>query len=80
MTLRVRGGVKSVFVFGAGKVGRALARALRGEVAVTLHPAREGLPRKRIDALALRAITDTMPLQREGARKLIRRLRDGDRY
>ena len=40
-----------VFIFGAGKVGRALARALRahGDV-VTLTPARKGLPRRRIDA------------------------------
>ena len=40
-----------VFIFGAGKVGRALSRALRahGDV-VTLTPARKGLPRRRIDA------------------------------
>lgn len=40
-----------VFVFGAGKVGRALAHALeeRG-VRVTLRPARKGLPKKPIDA------------------------------
>jgi predicted short-subunit dehydrogenase-like oxidoreductase (DUF2520 family) len=40
-----------VFIFGAGKVGRALARALRarGDV-VTLTPARKGVPRRRIDA------------------------------
>ena len=40
-----------VFIFGAGKVGRALSRALRahGDV-VTLTPARKGLPGRRIDA------------------------------
>ena len=40
-----------VFVLGAGKVGSALARALRkrGDH-VTLRPARKGLPRKTIDA------------------------------
>ena len=40
-----------VFIFGAGKVGRALARTLRahGDV-VTLTPARKGVPRRRIDA------------------------------
>ncbi len=40
-----------IFIFGAGKVGRALARALRahGDV-VTLTPARKGVPRRRIDA------------------------------
>jgi predicted short-subunit dehydrogenase-like oxidoreductase (DUF2520 family) len=46
--------VKSVYVFGAGKVGRAIARALRasgkGAPRVTLRPARKGLPAKRIDA------------------------------
>jgi len=48
-----------VFILGAGKVGRALSRKLRdkGE-AVTLWPARKGVPQKRIDAdilvLALR--------------------------
>ena len=40
-----------IFVFGAGKVGTALARALRkaGED-VTLRPQRKGLPKKPIDA------------------------------
>ena len=40
-----------VFIFGAGKVGRALARTLRdhGDV-VTLTPARRGVPTRRIDA------------------------------
>ena len=37
-------------------------------------------PRKRIDVAALRAITDAMPLQREPARKFIRRMRDEARY
>jgi len=37
-------------------------------------------PRKRIDLSALRALTDTMPLQRESARNLVRRMRDEDRY
>lgn len=40
----------TVFIYGAGKVGRGLARALRAAgVPVTLRPARRGLPR-RIDA------------------------------
>lgn len=40
-----------VFVLGAGKVGRALARALRGRGDhVTLRAARRGVPKKRIDA------------------------------
>jgi prevent-host-death family protein len=37
-------------------------------------------PRKRIDSSALRALTDAMPLQREPARDLVRRMRDEDRY
>jgi predicted short-subunit dehydrogenase-like oxidoreductase (DUF2520 family) len=51
-----------VFILGAGKVGRALAAALRetgrGRDSVTLRPARKGVPTTRIDAdiivLALR--------------------------
>ena len=37
-------------------------------------------PRKRIDLSALRAMTDRMPMQRESARDLVRRLRDEERY
>lgn len=37
-------------------------------------------PRKRIDLSVLRALTDAMPLQRESARDLVRRMRDEDRY
>ncbi len=37
-------------------------------------------PRKRIDLSALRALTDAMPLQRESARNLVRRMRDQDCY
>ena len=36
--------------------------------------------RKRIDPSALRAITDAMPTQPEGARDFVRRIRDGERY
>ncbi|HVH48198.1 MAG TPA: DUF2520 domain-containing protein [Labilithrix sp.] len=48
-----------VFILGAGKVGRALAAALRKQgISVTLRPARKGVPTARIDAsiiiLALR--------------------------
>jgi len=68
--------VKSVFILGAGKVGRALARALRaskgGSLTVTLHPARKGLPKKVIDAdllvLAVRD-RDLTPLAAELASK-----------
>jgi prevent-host-death family protein len=37
-------------------------------------------PRKRVDAMLLRALTATMPPQAEGAAALIRSMRDGDRY
>jgi len=36
--------------------------------------------RKPIDPSALRAITDAMPMQPEGARDFVRRMRDDDRY
>ena len=42
---------RKVFVYGAGKVGRALARALRDQgVSVTLRSARRGPPRARVEA------------------------------
>lgn len=36
--------------------------------------------RRRIDAQALRALTDAMPLQPEPAGDFVRRMREGDRY
>ncbi len=49
-----------VYVIGAGKVGRALARAIRATGwPVTLRPARKGLPRRPIDAgLLILAVRD----------------------
>jgi prevent-host-death family protein len=38
------------------------------------------LGRKRIDASALQAMTDTMPMQPESARDFVRRMRDDERY
>jgi prevent-host-death family protein len=38
------------------------------------------MPRKRVDASLLRALTTTMPLQTNGAADLVRSMRDGDRY
>ncbi len=62
-------------------------RAASGE---TVRITRRGKPvvqitaiataRQRIDPSALRALTGAMPPQRESARKLVRRMRDGDRY
>lgn len=37
-------------------------------------------PRKRIDPAMLRAVTNAMPMQREGAVAFVRRMRDEDRY
>ncbi len=46
-----KGPSMTVLVYGAGKVGTGLARALRAEgVKVTLRAARKGLPARRIDA------------------------------
>ncbi|MCL2723077.1 MAG: DUF2520 domain-containing protein [Polyangiaceae bacterium] len=40
-----------IFIYGAGKVGRALARGLGKQgIKITLRPARKGVPRSRIDA------------------------------
>lgn len=42
---------ETIFIFGAGKVGAGLARALRrAGMRVTLRPQRAGLPARRIDA------------------------------
>ncbi len=37
-------------------------------------------PRKRIDAGLLQSLTETMPTQVQSAAKLVRSMRDGDRY
>lgn len=37
-------------------------------------------PRKKIDLVALKALTETMPLQPQNAADLVRSMRDGDRY
>ena len=37
-------------------------------------------PRKPIEAAALRALTDGMPKQTEGAGEFLRKLRDSERY
>ena len=38
------------------------------------------VPRERVDVAALRAMTQSMPVQRRNARDFIRRMRDEDRY
>jgi prevent-host-death family protein len=68
-------------------LSKLVARAAAGD---TVRIMRRGKPvaqligiksrRKRIDPLALRALTDSMPIQLESARDFVRRLRDEDRY
>jgi prevent-host-death family protein len=68
-------------------LSKLVARAAAGD---TVRIMRRGKPvaqligiksrRKRIDPLALRALTDSMPIQLESARDFVRRLRDQDRY
>ena len=49
-----------VFVFGAGKVGVGLSRAMRAKgISVTLRAKRNGLPSKRIDATGPRCKNTT---------------------
>lgn len=52
--------IESVFVLGAGKVGRGLARAMRAAgLRVTLRPMRRGLPSRRVEAdLVILALRD----------------------
>ncbi len=50
---------ETVFIFGAGKVGRTLAHALRAaSVKVTLRPAREGLPKRIAASFVVLAVRD----------------------
>lgn len=54
------GASSAIFIYGGGKVGRGLARAIRAAgLPVTLRPARSGLPRRRIEAdLVILAVRD----------------------
>src|SRR5437762_4552293 len=70
--------MSSVFVFGSGKVGRALNAALRkAKWPVTMRAARKGLPKKPIDAdivvLALRdkQLAETIPNLKVGKRAVV---------
>ena len=58
--------------------GEAVCITRRGKAVARITAA--DIPRKRIDAAELRAMTDTMPVQLETARDFIRRMRDEDRY
>jgi prevent-host-death family protein len=50
----------------------------RGRPVAQLTPVARVL--KPVDASALKAVTDTMPMQAEGAGEFVRRMRDEDRY
>ncbi|HEY2186495.1 MAG TPA: type II toxin-antitoxin system prevent-host-death family antitoxin [Xanthobacteraceae bacterium] len=50
----------------------------RGKPVAQLAPIKAA--RKRIDRSMLRALTDTMPVQKESAGDFLRRLRDQERY
>jgi len=58
--------------------GEAVCITRRGKPVAQIAPAEA--PRKRIDPAALRAVTSSMRLQREPARRFIRRMRDESRY
>jgi prevent-host-death family protein len=58
--------------------GESIEITRRGKTVARLVPAEA--PRKRVDAAALRKITDAMPMQAETAGDFIRRMRDEDRY
>jgi prevent-host-death family protein len=50
----------------------------RGKPIAQLTAARKRL--KRIDAAALKELTDSMPRQRQSAREFVREMRDNERY
>lgn len=57
--------------------GETVRITRRGKPVVRLAP--EPAPREPFDFDALKAFTDSQPIQRESAGDLIRRMRDGDR-
>ena len=58
--------------------GEAVCITRRGKVVAQITAV--DTPRKRIDPMALRAMTDAMPMQPQTARDLIRRMREDDRF
>lgn len=50
-----------------------------GRAVACLTPVRD-VPRRPIDLEVLRALTDAMPVQGDGAEALVRSMRNGDRY
>jgi prevent-host-death family protein len=62
----------------AAAAGEAICIMRRGKPVARLVAA--AAPRRRIDPAALRAITEAMPVQHEGAGEFVRRMRDDERY
>jgi prevent-host-death family protein len=60
------------------EAGEVVCITRRGKPVARLVAAQP--PRKPIDPNKLRALTDTMPRQKEGAGQFVRRMRDEDRY
>lgn len=58
--------------------GDTVAITRRGKAVAQLTAATK--PRKRVDVAMLRAITDSMPIQRESAGVFVRKMRDEDRF
>jgi prevent-host-death family protein len=58
--------------------GEAVCITRRGKAVAQITAV--DIPRRRIDAAVLRAMTDAMPDQTKRARDFIRRMRDEDRY
>ncbi len=60
------------------EAGETIAITRRGKKVARLAPAERKLT--PIDIERLRAVTETMPLQAEGAGEFVPRMRDDDRY
>lgn len=58
--------------------GQPVCITRRGKPAALLYAV--GSPRVQVDVAALRALTDSMPRQIEGAEAGVRRMRDRSRY
>lgn len=60
------------------EAGDAVEITRRGKRVAMLTAA--SAERKPVDVAALKAVTDAMPLQDEGAETFVRKMRDGERY
>ena len=60
------------------EAGETVDITRRGKLVARLVPPEP--KKKRFDAAALKAFTDTLPFQEQGAAEFIREMRDSDRY